>query len=138
MPRFLALDWDAGHVHLLAATVAKGGLRLEQVLAWPEEQPPAAANAEAFGQRLRERLREAGVSPAPLLVSSSSTGGTTAGNGASTFPLLSGSGTVGTFVSAATDLLSAATTGTQTFLFAANLPPRPLVVSGLTNGSAKP
>jgi hypothetical protein len=75
-------------------------------------------------------------SPAPLLVSSSSTGGTTAGNGASTFPLLSGSGTVGTFVSAATDLLSAATTGTQTFLFAANLPPRPLVVSGLTNGSA--
>ena len=68
MPRFLALDWDAGHVHLLAATVAKGGLRLEQVLAWPEEQPPAAANAEAFGQRLRERLREAGVSPAPLLV----------------------------------------------------------------------
>jgi hypothetical protein len=67
LPRFLALDWDGGHVHLLSATVAKGGLRLERALAWPEEQPPGAANAEGFGQRLRERLREAGVAPAPLL-----------------------------------------------------------------------
>jgi hypothetical protein len=62
------LDWDAGHVHLLAATLAKGGLRLEHALAWPEEQPPSAATAAALGQRLRERLKEAGVAPAPLLV----------------------------------------------------------------------
>jgi hypothetical protein len=68
LPRFLALDWDAGHVHLLAATLGKGGLRLDRALAWPEEQPPAAATAEAFGQRLRERLKEAGVAAAPLLV----------------------------------------------------------------------
>ncbi|HEX4590191.1 MAG TPA: hypothetical protein VH120_09710, partial [Gemmataceae bacterium] len=68
MPRFLALDWDAGHVHLLAATASKSGLRIDQALAWPEELPPAGATAEAIGQRLKERLREAGIAPAPLLV----------------------------------------------------------------------
>ncbi len=68
MPRFLALDWDAGHAHLLAASVGKGGLRVEQALAWPEDQPPLAGNAEAFGQRLRERLKAARVGAAPLLV----------------------------------------------------------------------
>ncbi|HEY1377426.1 MAG TPA: pilus assembly protein PilM, partial [Gemmataceae bacterium] len=68
MPRFLALDWDAGHVHLLAATAAKGGLTIDRALAWPEEQPPSAARAEGFGQRLKERLREAGVAAAPLVV----------------------------------------------------------------------
>ena len=58
MPRFLALDWDAGYVHLLAATAAKGGLKLDRALAWPEEQPPGAGNAAAFGQRVKERLKE--------------------------------------------------------------------------------
>jgi Tfp pilus assembly PilM family ATPase len=68
LSRFLALDWDAGHIHLLAGTVGKGGLKLESALAWPEEQLPTVANAEAFGQRVKERLREAGIAPAPLLV----------------------------------------------------------------------
>jgi Tfp pilus assembly PilM family ATPase len=68
LSRFLALDWDAGHVHLLAGTVGKGGLKLEAALAWPEEQPPTIATAEAFGQRVKERLREANIAPAPLLV----------------------------------------------------------------------
>ncbi len=68
MPRFLALDWDAGHVHLLAATAARGGLTIDRALAWPEEQPPSAATAEGLGQRLRERLKEAGVAAAPLVV----------------------------------------------------------------------
>ena len=68
MPRFLALDWDAGHVHLLAGAVGKGGLKLERALAWPEEQPPSAAAAEALGHRLRDHLKEAGVAAAPLLV----------------------------------------------------------------------
>jgi hypothetical protein len=65
----LALDWDAGHVHLLAATASKGGqFRIDRALSWPEEQPPTAATAETFGQRLKEQLREAGVAAAPLLV----------------------------------------------------------------------
>jgi hypothetical protein len=68
LPRFLALDWDGGHVHLLAATAGKAGIKIDRALAWPEEQPPTAATAYAFGHRLKERLREAGITPAPLLV----------------------------------------------------------------------
>lgn len=68
MARFLALDWDAGHVHLLAASVAKGSLKLERALAWPEADPPTAGNGEAFGQRVRDRLKDAKVAAAPLLV----------------------------------------------------------------------
>lgn len=68
MARFLALDWDAGHVHLLAATVAKGSLKLERALSWAEAEPPSAANGEAFGQRVRDRLKDAKVAAAPLLV----------------------------------------------------------------------
>jgi hypothetical protein len=68
LPRFLSLDWDGGHVHLLAATVAKGGLKIDRALAWPEELPPSAATAAGFGQRLKEHLKEAGITPAPLLV----------------------------------------------------------------------
>jgi hypothetical protein len=68
LPRFLALDWDAGHAHLLSATASKSGLKIEHALCWPEEQPPNAATAEGFGQRFKDRLREAGIVPAPLLV----------------------------------------------------------------------
>jgi hypothetical protein len=68
LPRFLALDWDAGHVHLLAASAGKGGLKFEPALAWPEEQPPTVANAAGFAQRIKDRLREAGIALAPLVV----------------------------------------------------------------------
>src|SRR5947209_6834023 len=68
VPRFLALDWDAGHVHLLDGTVTKGVLRLDRALAWPEEQPPSAATADGIGHRLRDHLKEAKIAPAPLLV----------------------------------------------------------------------
>jgi hypothetical protein len=64
----LALDWDAGHVHLLAATAGKGGLKIDRALSWPEEQPPSAATAAGLGQRLKEHLKEAGIAPAPLVV----------------------------------------------------------------------
>lgn len=68
MPRFLALDWDAGHAYVVAASVAKGAVRLERALSWPEEQPPTPATAAAFGQRLKDRLKDAKVAAAPLLV----------------------------------------------------------------------
>lgn len=68
MPRLLALDWDSGSTHLLSATVSKGGLQIDRALVWPDEQPPSQANAEAFGQRLKDRLKEAGIAPAPLLI----------------------------------------------------------------------
>jgi Tfp pilus assembly PilM family ATPase len=64
----LALDWDGGRLHLLAATAGKGGLKIDRAVAWPEEQPPTAATATAFAQRLKERLKEAGIAAAPLVV----------------------------------------------------------------------
>jgi Tfp pilus assembly PilM family ATPase len=68
MARYLALDWDAGHILVLAADVGKTGVTLERAFAWPEEQSPDAANADAMGQRLRERLKEANIDAAPLVV----------------------------------------------------------------------
>src|SRR5262245_12326748 len=68
MARFLALDWDAGHILVLAADVGKNGVTLERALAWPEEQAPAPASADAIGQRLKARLQEAGVAIAPLVI----------------------------------------------------------------------
>src|SRR5438034_11352060 len=68
MARYLALDWDAGHILVLAADVGKTGVTLERAFAWPEEQPPGPANAEAIGQRLSERLKEANVAVAPLVI----------------------------------------------------------------------
>ena len=68
MARFLALDWDAGQIHLLAATQIKGGVKFDRALSWTEELPPTAATAPGIGQRLKEHLKEAGISPAPLVV----------------------------------------------------------------------
>jgi Tfp pilus assembly PilM family ATPase len=68
VPRYLALDWDAGHVYLVDANVTKGVVKIEQALSWPEELPPGPGNAVAFGERLRDRLKDAGIAAAPLLV----------------------------------------------------------------------
>ncbi|HEY8506071.1 MAG TPA: hypothetical protein VIL46_15905 [Gemmataceae bacterium] len=67
MARFLAFDIHDARVHLLAATVKNGVVRPEKALSWQEEQPLTPASAEAIGRNLRERLKEAGVAPAPLL-----------------------------------------------------------------------
>jgi uncharacterized membrane protein YgcG len=67
----LALDWDAGHVYLVAASLGKSGVTIERALAWPEELPPGPGNADAFGQRVRDHLKEAGVGAAPLLIAAS-------------------------------------------------------------------
>lgn len=68
MARYLALDWDAGHILLLVAEVGKSGTAIERALAWPEDQPPGPGTAEAIGQRLKDRLREANIAAAPLLI----------------------------------------------------------------------
>ncbi|HLJ95945.1 MAG TPA: hypothetical protein VKU02_22410, partial [Gemmataceae bacterium] len=52
---------------IVAATVRGAELRLEQAVVWEEEQSPNIAEAEALGRRLRERLKSAGITPAPVL-----------------------------------------------------------------------
>ena len=43
-------------------------VHIERAISWREEVPFAAANAEQFGQQLRDRLQAAGIAAAPLIV----------------------------------------------------------------------
>jgi Tfp pilus assembly PilM family ATPase len=66
--RYLALDWDQQRVRVVAAAAARGQVRIEKTLAWDEPGGVNVGNAEAVGQRLRERLKAAGVAAAPVLI----------------------------------------------------------------------
>jgi Tfp pilus assembly PilM family ATPase len=67
VPRFLALDWAHHRIRVVSASAGRGKVRVEQVASWEEAGVLTPATAEALGQRLRERLKAAGVAAAPLL-----------------------------------------------------------------------
>lgn len=69
MARFLAIDGDQPTLHLASASVVRGGVRIEKAISIDEGQAVNLANAHDLGKKLREHLREAGISPAPVLVS---------------------------------------------------------------------
>jgi hypothetical protein len=64
----LAVDWDYQQLHLVAATVHRGKVEVERAAAWREESSPNLGNTQALGQLLRERMKAAGIAPAPVLV----------------------------------------------------------------------
>jgi hypothetical protein len=67
LSRFIAIDWDGSQAYLIAGRVRGAGqVEVQKALTWTEEEPPLT-HPERAGQRLRDRLRDAGISPAPVL-----------------------------------------------------------------------
>ena len=68
MARILALDWDQRELHLVEANLNRGRVQIVRAVSWHDETPFQPSGAEAFGQQLRERMKEAGIAPAPLVI----------------------------------------------------------------------
>jgi len=73
LSRYLAIDIDPQGLFVVAGTVRGGAGRVEQALAWVpgnEHGPPplTADTAKEIGEGLRDRLKAAGIAPAPVLV----------------------------------------------------------------------
>ncbi len=68
MARFLILDSDGPHLSLIAATVGRAGLTVEQIRYWTAEMPVTPASAESLGRKLRDDLAAWKIAPAPLVI----------------------------------------------------------------------
>jgi Tfp pilus assembly PilM family ATPase len=67
LARYLALDWDHNQLHVVLAHVSGGSVRVLHAHVFPEEASLSVSNAAAVGERLKARLKELKIAPAPVL-----------------------------------------------------------------------
>jgi hypothetical protein len=68
LARYLAIDWDQGQLHIVEANVKGSTVRVQRAVVFQEERAPNPADTETLGGLLRDRLREAKIAPAPVLL----------------------------------------------------------------------
>jgi hypothetical protein len=61
------LDWDHQQLHVVEAVAGIGEMRIRRAVVWEEPWTTNPAEAEKQGRLLKQRLQEAGISPAPVL-----------------------------------------------------------------------
>ncbi len=66
MARILAIEWDHQQLRVVEAAARVGKVEVRRACAWSEAVHPNPVHAEEAGKRLRERLKEAGIAPAPV------------------------------------------------------------------------
>ncbi|HYT95301.1 MAG TPA: hypothetical protein VEL76_41670 [Gemmataceae bacterium] len=68
MARILGIDWDNSQLHVVAATIGRGGVRIDAAVVLQGDFTPTFAQADLIGGRLKEQLKAAGIAPAPVVI----------------------------------------------------------------------
>jgi Tfp pilus assembly PilM family ATPase len=66
--RYLVLDWDYQQLNVVSGNIKQGKVRLEQAFSCEMPHSPNPALAEELGRALRDRLKDAGIAAAPVLI----------------------------------------------------------------------
>lgn len=68
MASWLVIDWDQDQFHLLCADTSRRGVLATHAVTWTHPEPFTPSTAERVGKALREFLKSAKITPAPVIV----------------------------------------------------------------------